>query len=350
LASKVKFGLDLSVFTAPDTVRLGLLAEKLGYDSVWVADHLIDIEAAKVDPWTVLGAIGAQTSKVLLGSAVTDVQRTSPAKLAQIVATLDELTTGRAILGLGTGEAMNILPFGIPWTQPEARISMLNEAIKVIRLLWASNRLNPVSFEGNHFHLRDAWLDQKHASSPFPRIYVGALSSSKLLKLTGEIADGWLSYFNTPDLYEKKISIIREGIEASGRNLHDVDTVVYLGVVFSSDKQELENGIATMKVWLASERNTLQRLGVELPISKDDMYIHCIPSKAILEKALNASKIIPNDVAEQFMICGETAEEALRVIDNFVKAGARHFQLSMFTQNPEEMMRKFATMVLPFYV
>src|SRR5271169_3888120 len=104
----LRFGIIASCFPALDIVRAGVLAEECSFDSIWIPDHFTDLYPTgdRVDPWTVLSAIGAQTKRLSLGTVVTDTQRTHPARTAQIVATLDELTEGRAFLGIGAGEAM----------------------------------------------------------------------------------------------------------------------------------------------------------------------------------------------------------------------------------------------------
>ena len=76
-----------------------------------------------------------------------------------MVATLADLIGGRVWLGIGGGEAMNIGPFGMPFEGPEARVQKLAEAIQVVKLLWRSSSQNPVSFEGRHFRLANAWVD-----------------------------------------------------------------------------------------------------------------------------------------------------------------------------------------------
>ena len=142
---------------------------------MWIPDHLIE-DGALVDPWSVMAGIGIQTRRVMICTGVTDTQRSHPAKTAQSVATVDELSHGRAGLGIGAGEAMNITPFGIHWDKnPRDRTQRLREAIKVIRLLWSSSKNNRKNYEGKFFQLKDAWLDQHPVQKPSPPIYVTRL-------------------------------------------------------------------------------------------------------------------------------------------------------------------------------
>src|SRR5271165_1897367 len=106
---RLSFSRELVGDNVDDIVADGVEAERLGFDVVWVPDHLVDIQPlqAITDTWTTLAFIGAKTQKIKMGSGVTDIQRMHPAKIANTVTTLDNLTHGRAILGIGAGEIMN---------------------------------------------------------------------------------------------------------------------------------------------------------------------------------------------------------------------------------------------------
>ena len=104
----IKYGVCLGDMTmsASETVRLGPQVEKWGYDAIWMADHVIDIEGAIADPYTVFGYLSALTERITFCAAVSDCQRIHPAKMAHMIGTLDEISGGRAALGIGAGEAM----------------------------------------------------------------------------------------------------------------------------------------------------------------------------------------------------------------------------------------------------
>ena len=176
----MKYGVCLGDMTmsARETARLGPRVEALGFDSIWMADHLIDIDGAVADPYTTFGYLAAATERVFLCAAVSDCQRIHPAKLAHMVATLDEISGGRAGLGIGAGEAMNTLPFGLPFEdEPKIRLARLRETIEVVKLLWQATAASPANYAGEHYRLTDAWLDQKPLTAPHPPIHVGAIGS-----------------------------------------------------------------------------------------------------------------------------------------------------------------------------
>ena len=115
---RLKFGLAEVSVEPQQAVEDGVLAEKAGFDSIWVPDHIVDVNGDKMEPWTVLSAIAVQTKKVKLGPAVTDTQRSHPSRTAHVATTLNHISKGRVLLGIGAGEAMNVVPYGLPWGEP----------------------------------------------------------------------------------------------------------------------------------------------------------------------------------------------------------------------------------------
>jgi len=138
----IKFGIQQGLNVA----RLGLtedqiltacvLADKMGYDSIWYMDHsnVPQWNSAIVnDPWVMLAAIAAVTNRVELGTCVTDAVRRHPSNIALATVTLDRVSHGRGTLGIGAGEAQNIKEFKIQWDKPVGRFE---EQLQVIKLLF----------------------------------------------------------------------------------------------------------------------------------------------------------------------------------------------------------------------
>ena len=146
--NELKVGTSIDMCGPKEAVELAVLAERLGYRSLWFPDHLIDTGGMKVEPWSTIGAISMVTSKIIMCTAVTDTQRAHPARTAHSVATLSELSNGRVWLGIGAGEAMNLTPFGLPFDKPSVRARRLEEAVRVVRLLWGSSRKSPSNSAG----------------------------------------------------------------------------------------------------------------------------------------------------------------------------------------------------------
>jgi phthiodiolone/phenolphthiodiolone dimycocerosates ketoreductase len=215
--------LDLSVLPNLDSGR---------YHSIWLPDHMVsfwpesiwnpeftDLATASpsphrhLDAMAVAGAAAVLTERVPIATSVVDTVRRHPAMLAQTALTLDNLSKGRFILGLGSGETENTVPYGFDFAKPVGRFE---EALKVIRLLWDSE--GPVDFEGQFFHLHHARMDTDLYAGKAPRIWIGA-NGPRMLDITGRYADGWwpAGAWN-PEEYGSKLTTIRASAEKAGRD------------------------------------------------------------------------------------------------------------------------------------
>lgn len=324
----LKFGLHLTVLPVADLVKAGVSADKSGFDSIWVPDHYTDLPPSgdKVEPWVILTAIGVQSSHVMLSTDVTDVLRCHPTKISHIVATLDDLTGGRAALGVGAGELMNIGAYGLPWEDPDTRVARVREAIQVIRLMWKSSRPNPVDFKGRFYKLDKAWLDQK-PKQPAPSIYVGALGARRSLRLVGEIADGWKPWLNSPETFKRRLKVIEEAAREVERDIDAIDKVAFLFVAASDDPTIRKKAVDTMKpeILMLTHRKLLKKLGFEVPIPPEVIYAYqkSPPTVEVASLVSKAAEKIPDSVAEQFLGVG-TPDEIIAKIEKFIRVGATH--------------------------
>ena len=220
---------------------------------------LIDNGGMKPEPWTTISAIGVQTKRITFSTAVTDAQRSHPARTAHSVATLSEITGGRVSLGIGAGEAMNLVPFGLPFDKASVRAQRLAEAIQVIRLLWSSTRSKPVSFQGTHFQLKNAWLDTPTKYSP--KIFVGALGGSYGLKVAGEFGDGWIPWVNSVETFSKRLAIVKSARKSSD----PLEVVAWVFLSHAEGGPELKEAISYAKKALLAEVHTLESVGYKMP-------------------------------------------------------------------------------------
>ncbi len=216
--------LDLSVLTELDGGR---------YHSIWLPDHMVSFwpdslwtpeftDLATVSPsphrhldgMAVAAAAAVLTTNVSLATSVVDTVRRHPAMLAQSALTIDHLSRGRFILGLGSGETeKNIVPYGFDFAKPVARFE---EALKVIRLLWDSP--GPVDFDGRFYRLEHARLDTEPFEGRVPPIWIGA-SGPRMLEIVGRYADGWWPAGAwTPDHYAQMLGAVRQSAERAGRD------------------------------------------------------------------------------------------------------------------------------------
>jgi phthiodiolone/phenolphthiodiolone dimycocerosates ketoreductase len=239
--------------SAAKAIEFAVSAERDGFDAMWWPCHLMgwipdsawtedmtplvryqDNPHVYFDPLLMMGAAGAATERIDVGVCVTDTMRRHPAMLAQAALTADHLARGRSILGLGSGERMNITPYGLDWDKPVGR---LEEAIEVIRLLWDSS--GPVDFDGKFFRLEDAVLGMPTYKGKQPRIWLAA-HGPRMLRLTGRVADGWLPTNIKPEAYAKKLTAIRESAESSGRDPDAVTPSMLAYVICTPDEEKLD--------------------------------------------------------------------------------------------------------------
>jgi len=326
LLKRPRFGL-MQVSVDPQTAfEDGVLAEKIGVDTLWIPDHFIDVDGDRLEPWTVLSAISTRTRKIRLASAVTDTQRCHPARTAHSVASLDWLSKGRAILGIGAGEAMNILPYGLPWETPPERVQRLAEAIQVIRLLWNSTRENPVNFQGKFFNLTNAFLSQPPKQKPSPPIYVGALASKHTMRIVGQYADGWIAWFNTPDAFKKRWSIITEAARSVGRNPEKLQASISLMLAFPRTRHEHKTAMRFAKITLLMERTILASLDYPLDLETKH-YQHLTATVKEISQLDKKAQQIPDELVHKSMAIGDK-DEAIEKIEALLKAGATEIAMA----------------------
>ena len=322
--TRPSFGYVVGGVGSSVAVEHGVLAEKFGFEKLWVPDHFVDvIDGDRLEPWTVLSAVAMVTKKIRLGSGVTDTQRNHPARTAHMVASADVISGGRVILGIGAGEAMNIVPFGLPWESAADRVGRLAETIKVIRALSTSSREKRIDFEGRYYRLKNAFLTQSPKQKPHPPIYVGAFSSKQALQVVGEFGDGWLPWLNTPTTFRRRWSIIQKTAESVGRSPSAIEPCVQLMVAFPNSSAEKRNALMAGKVNLIMEKSLLQELG-KMP--EIDQYQNLIAKpKNEAAKILNIAEKVPDDHVYRTMGIG--SDDVREKVEDFTKVGVKHIAI-----------------------
>lgn len=263
-------------FAPAELADFAVLAEETGFDSVFISDHFQPWQhegghAPAALPW--LGAVGARTSRVILGTSVlTPTFRYHPAVIAQAFATLAVMYPDRIVLGVGTGEALNEVTLGLEWPDPPERFQRMKEAIALMRELWAGER---VTFDGTYYSVRDATVYDR-PERPVP-IYIGAAGPAAT-KLAGRIADGFITTSGKdPSLYsDTLLPALEEGLSKAGRSPGDLDTLIEVKVSYHPD---LDTAMEKTRFWaplaLSPEEKRdvhdpveMQRLGDQLPIER----------------------------------------------------------------------------------
>lgn len=210
-------------------------AEAAGFSAVWCWDHFVSQGRDKTRPvlecWTTLTAAAAATSRVRVGSFVSNVMNRQPAVLARMVATLADQSGGRVDVGLGVGGyGPEDEAYGIEFPPGAERVEILEESVAVMRALW---RGGPADFVGRHFRLRDAWAYP--VPDPVPRIIVGGETAAGA-RLAARVGDGWTT--NAAD-YERLLPIHLEELARVGRSRPEIAHLVAVTAELDRPIEEL---------------------------------------------------------------------------------------------------------------
>lgn len=200
-------------------LRAAQLADDLGYDSIWIP------EAWAYEQFQLLAEIAGVTKRLKLATGIANVFSRSPGLLAMSAATLDEISEGRVILGLGTSGKLVVENFhGVPYHKPLTR---LRDTIRIMKALWAGQRLTPeLSAE---MELRHFKLEMTPFRSNIP-VYVASLQE-KAIREIGALADGWVPTFWPYEHFADGLALVAEGARAAGRDLGAIELAPFVGII-----------------------------------------------------------------------------------------------------------------------
>ncbi|MEZ0355094.1 LLM class flavin-dependent oxidoreductase [Mycobacterium sp. ENV421] len=310
------------------------------YHSVWLPDHMVSFwpdslwtpeftDLATVSPSphrhldgiAVAAAAAVLTTTVPLATSVVDTVRRHPASLAQSALTVDHLSGGRFILGLGSGEAENIVPYGFDFAKP---VSRFEEALEVIRLLWDSP--GPVDFEGRFYRLEHARLDAEPYEGRFPPIWIGA-SGPRMLEIVGRYADGWWPAGAwTPEHYADMLATVRQSAERAGRDPLAITPCFVQVCLIADDDAALERIVRAPLVasfLLQVSAPVLRRFGFDHPMGENWGGFHDITPATLTRERLVEflAKVEPEAILA--VVPHGTPKHVARTIKSYVDAGLR---------------------------
>ena len=236
-------------------VKWTKLAEEVGFDNVWITDHYNNRNV-----WSTLTAIALNTEKIMLGPGVTNPFHISPALTASAAVTINELSNGRSVIGIGAGDKVTLSGLGIKWDKP---VSAVVESINYMRKLTDGGKFK---LDGKVFKVKNARLaivdrqpqvdangnpimkDGKQVKKgPKIPIYAGA-QGPMMLKKTAEVADGILINASHPKDFEIAMEKIKEGVEEAGRDIKEVDITAYASFSIGDTREAALEGDAKIVV------------------------------------------------------------------------------------------------------
>ncbi|MCW2492115.1 MAG: coenzyme F420-dependent glucose-6-phosphate dehydrogenase [Pseudonocardiales bacterium] len=325
----IRFGYKASAeqFAPSELLRFSLLAEDLGFDSVFVSDHLQPWRhdgghAPAALPW--LGALGAATERIIIGTSVlTPTFRYHPAVVAQAFATLGCLFPNRVVLGIGSGESMNEAPLGIEWPEAKERFARLREAIDLLKLLWSEDR---VDFGGTYYNVDKATIYDR-PDTPVPLYIAG--SGPAATRLAGRKGEGFITTSGKPStLYtDVLLPAVREGAEKAGRNVTDVDMLIEVKVSFDPDA---ERALNDTRFWGALALSSDEKTGVEDPME--------------MQRLADA---LPIDRASSRFIVSSDPDEHVESIKRYLDLGFTHLVFHAPGPDQERFLHLYGKEILP---
>ncbi|MCW4019884.1 MAG: LLM class flavin-dependent oxidoreductase [Candidatus Bathyarchaeota archaeon] len=310
-----KFGLDLTIWpweygSFDEVVEIAFLAEKLGLDSLWMSDHLMYTTSDKgsLDVFTALAAVAAKTRNITVGTKVICVPFRHPGLVAKMGATLDILSGGRFVLGVGAGwHRSEFEAFGFPF---EKRVSRMREAVEIVKMLWTRP---VVDYEGQFYRVKGAVSLPKPLQKPHPPVWIGS-KGPRMLRITAEIGDGWIISNPSAEEYRHKWDLIKQHAEKLGRSSREIETACYTYASIASSSE---------KAWEYADKSILPE------------------RRRVLGGGLALKDL------RDICIIGDPDEWISR-IEEYVAAGAEHLIVKMVPLN-RDSLRLYSEKVIPHF-
>lgn len=283
LQDGVECGAVITAQHRDGVVRLARAAEAAGFDSLWAGDH-VSFYVPILESMTLLSFVAGATERVKVGTSVYLLPLRHPTIAAKVASTLDVLTGGRFVFGVGVGGEFppEFVASGVPVNE---RGSRTDEAIGIVRRLWSEDG---VTHAGKHFEFGPVSLDPKPVRPSGPPIIVGG-RKPPALRRAGRLGDGYISHMCAAETYAQNLDVIRRHAAEAGRKDVPFTTAAFLFTILDDDYD------------------------------------------AALDRAANLLQMIYNrpfrDAAKKYCLLGRQAD-CLEQIQAFADAGCRHFVLS----------------------
>ncbi len=220
--SNIGFGVSIPSASDLDTLAFARMAEKLGFDSIHMGDHVF----VPFEPLTTLTAIAMKTEKLKVATNILDMNRRNPAVVAHVTCTLDRFSGGRLILGVGCG-MWNSATYNVPnvgdggRTRVSRKVDRAKEALELLKKFWTGS---PVTYEGDFFNFKNASIKTEPFQKPHPPIWVAAYGT-RMKKIAAKLGDGFITQTTPPSMYGEEVEAVRRFAEKDGRDSKKIKTV-----------------------------------------------------------------------------------------------------------------------------
>jgi alkanesulfonate monooxygenase SsuD/methylene tetrahydromethanopterin reductase-like flavin-dependent oxidoreductase (luciferase family) len=310
----------------PTTMQLARLADELGYDSLWVADHLmLGKDQAILEGWTMLAALAGSTHTARLGLIHQANLFRNPAIAAKMAATLDQISGGRLIHFIDTGtQRREHLAYGLPWSDNAAeQNARLVESIELMIALWTAD--GPIDYAGFYYQVTGAVCAPAPIQRPHPPIWLGEAQPATL-NICARYAQGWNTVpVALPEL-RARLAALSVACDQVGRPFQELEKSLEIQVLIAPDVAGLRRQLQT----IIHKAPAGQTPGTELAAFID-----------------GSTDQLPRAMSETWL-AGTPGDVVARVRD-YVDAGISHFMLWFIDAPDQEGVRLFAEQVLPHY-
>lgn len=339
----MKLGLNIGFLTSsnPDPLPLALEADRLGYHSVWAA------EAWGSDAVSVLAWIGAKTERIFLGSAILQVPARTPAMTAMTAATLDRLSGGRFLLGLGVSGPQVVEGWhGVTYGKPLERT---RECVEIIRNIL--KREGPLEHHGSHYDipipggtgLGKPLTIMMQPIRPAVPIYLAAIGPRNV-SLAAEIGDGWLPIFFSPHHADVFETAIEEGLKRRSPDLPPLDIAPTVGVAVGEDSSSCWRSLKpNLALYIggmgAKGRNFYYDLACRYGYEEDAAFIQ---EHFLGGQRKSAVSAVPDQLVDDVSLCGPPSRIAER-LEPWKRAGVTHLNV---TVRDADALRTMAELML----
>jgi alkanesulfonate monooxygenase SsuD/methylene tetrahydromethanopterin reductase-like flavin-dependent oxidoreductase (luciferase family) len=351
----IRFGVCLPIFACPgiqlfrtpafaeldpsQVLPFGQRAEALGYDSLWVADHLmLGKDEAILEGWTVLAALASATARPRLGMIHQAHYFRHPALAAKMAATLDQISGGRLIHFLDCGyQRREYVAYGLPWRdEMEERIADLVEATELILALWAAD--GPVTFRGRTWDVTDAICAPKPRQRPHPPLWFGEAAPGGLAACA-RFGQGWnTTPVPLPEL-RRRLGLLADACRAVGRELAEIELSLETQVLIAPDVASLRARLGELLALGGGADHLPEEIR---PYVKD--YAADPATRAFVAGETDA---LPDPMASDWII--GTPDDVAARLDAYATEGIAHFMLWFMDAPGRDGMELFAREVLPRY-
>lgn len=225
-----------------NTRRIALLAEELGYTSIWVYDHFHTVPRPVEEPvfecWTLMAALAEVTNSIRLGQMVGCMSYRNPGLLAKITSNVDVISGGRLDWGIGAGWYHHeYAGYGFDFGAAGKRLKALREGVEIVKSMWTEAR---TSYSGEIFTLEDARCDPKPIQVPHPPVWIGGGGEKVTLRIVAEHAN-WSNFGGKYDEFEAKCRVLAQHCKALGRDYDAIGKSIHQDCFVRESEAEVKD-------------------------------------------------------------------------------------------------------------